>query len=90
LREAIVLRETSEVEAAQPTLKNVGRIVLIHALALKSRVNPELMRIVCGRHRMSVVAITPGAIQRHGLLRKEVIQPHLPIRLPCYDFVPLT
>ena len=21
-----------------------------------------------------------------GLLRKEVIQPHLPIRLPCYDF----
>ena len=21
--------------------------------------------------------------------RKEVIQPHLPIRLPCYDFVPL-
>ena len=24
------------------------------------------------------------------LLRKEVIQPHLPIRLPCYDFVPLT
>ena len=22
-------------------------------------------------------------------LRKEVIQPHLPIRLPCYDFVPL-
>ena len=23
-------------------------------------------------------------------LRKEVIQPHLPIRLPCYDLVPLT
>jgi hypothetical protein len=28
----------------------------------------------------------------HGLLllRKEVIQPHLPVRLPCYDFTPLT
>ena len=30
---------------------------------------------------------------RHGqaqaLLRKEVIQPHLPVRLPCYDFVPI-
>ena len=29
----------------------------------------------------------------HGLfvvlLRKEVIQPHLPVRLPCYDFVPI-
>ena len=24
------------------------------------------------------------------LFRKEVIQPHLPIRLPCYDFTPVT
>ena len=24
-----------------------------------------------------------------GLPRKEVIQPHLPIRLPCYDFTPI-
>lgn len=23
------------------------------------------------------------------LLRKEVIQPHLPIRLPCYDLAPI-
>ena len=23
------------------------------------------------------------------LPRKEVIQPHLPVRLPCYDFTPL-
>ena len=22
--------------------------------------------------------------------KKEVIQPHLPVRLPCYDFTPLT
>ena len=30
---------------------------------------------------------------RHGVMRsrsrKEVIQPHLPIRLPCYDFTPV-
>ena len=25
-----------------------------------------------------------------ALPRKEVIQPHLPIRLPCYDFTPVT
>ena len=25
-----------------------------------------------------------------NLPRKEVIQPHLPVRLPCYDFTPLT
>ena len=28
--------------------------------------------------------------RRVGLLRKEVIQPHLPVRLPCYDFTPIT
>ena len=27
---------------------------------------------------------------RNYLPRKEVIQPHLPVRLPCYDFTPLT
>ena len=26
---------------------------------------------------------------RSDLLRKEVIQPHLPVRLPCYDFTPI-
>ena len=26
---------------------------------------------------------------RENLLRKEVIQPHLPVRLPCYDLVPI-
>ena len=27
---------------------------------------------------------------RSRLPRKEVIQPQLPLRLPCYDFVPIT
>jgi len=34
-----------------------------------------------------VVAL--DALQRQMLLRKEVIQPHLPVRLPCYDLVPI-
>ena len=31
-------------------------------------------------------------VKQHSTLtlRKEVIQPHLPIRLPCYDFTPVT
>ena len=29
------------------------------------------------------------ASQSKVLPRKEVIQPHLPVRLPCYDFVPI-
>ena len=32
----------------------------------------------CGRKKLSAIS------------RKEVIQPHLPIRLPCYDFTPVT
>ena len=31
----------------------------------------------------------PPALRRRLILRKEVIQPHLPIRLPCYDFTPV-
>ena len=27
---------------------------------------------------------------RDNLPRKEVIQPQLPLRLPCYDFTPIT
>ena len=32
------------------------------------------------------VAASPSS----WLPRKEVIQPHLPVRLPCYDFTPIT
>ena len=38
---------------------------------------------VCG------VAARCEQLTDSGLLRKEVIQPHLPIRLPCYDFTPI-
>ena len=31
----------------------------------------------------------PTGVDCRVLLRKEVIQPHLPVRLPCYDFVPI-
>jgi hypothetical protein len=29
-------------------------------------------------------------VRMTGLLRKEVIQPQVPLRLPCYDFTPVT
>ena len=31
-----------------------------------------------------------GKRQRAGRSRKEVFQPHLPVRLPCYDLAPIT
>ena len=47
--------------------------------------------------REPIVRSTLGAINADDppkaidsdLPRKEVIQPHLPVRLPCYDFVPI-
>ena len=31
-----------------------------------------------------------GLPDRENILRKEVIQPQVPLRLPCYDLVPIT
>ncbi len=36
-----------------------------------------------------MLASEPSKLGLEVLLRKEVIQPHLPVRLPCYDFVPI-
>ena len=44
----------------------------------------RLHRFLCIDHRMNPLCFHFGL-----LLRKEVIQPHLPIRLPCYDFTPV-
>jgi hypothetical protein len=44
---------------------------------------PRDIRSSCGSARQSRVTAVKV------LLRKEVIQPHLPVRLPCYDFVPI-
>ena len=33
--------------------------------------------------------LTTVHVSTSNILRKEVIQPHLPIRLPCYDFTPI-
>ena len=44
-----------------------------------------------GAVRNARPAIITDSVQvRRIIPRKEVIQPHLPIRLPCYDLVPLT
>ena len=44
-----------------------------------------------GRRGLCVLPHPPvwAVPARDVLLRKEVIQPHLPVRLPCYDFVPI-
>ena len=34
-------------------------------------------------------SVVPVRANFQGILRKEVIQPQVPLRLPCYDLVPI-
>ena len=40
--------------------------------------------------RVSRRPLNPYLNWERVLLRKEVIQPQVPLRLPCYDFIPVT
>ena len=42
-----------------------------------------------GGGAFSPSAPMPRGRARQGCLRKEVIQPQVPLRLPCYDFTPV-
>ena len=42
-----------------------------------------------GLYAMKTWVLTPRFVPKH-VLRKEVIQPQVPLRLPCYDFTPVT
>src|SRR5690242_11917356 len=60
--------------------------------SLKTRQHAARPRTVAarsGRRSRRRRAWAPAASSRM-LPRKEVIQPHLPVRLPCYDFTPVT
>ena len=54
---------------------------------LEAYVNVPPMSIPA-RTFVSIRALALRRVQK--LLRKEVIQPHLPVRLPCYDLVLIT
>ena len=59
--------------------------------ATRLQVNVPL--VACRPHeRSSWIAVRLDEVinPRQWLLRKEVIQPHLPVRLPCYDLVLIT
>ena len=56
----------------------LNRVSPIDTLPLQARVNIlSLFGRAC-------------AARTQILLRKEVIQPQVPLRLPCYDFIPIT
>ncbi len=51
-------------------------------------------RLICGtvlgKPRTSTYRYRVSSIYKRLLHRKEVIQPQVPLRLPCYDFIPVT
>ena len=58
---------------------------------------PDAARLSARRDRQALASSRGGGPRRllsppagGSLPRKEVIQPHLPVRLPCYDFTHLT
>ena len=63
------------------------------SLQSSSHLSVRLRLKFLGSLSCSLLAKPPDSLRRHfcrhALLRKEVIQPHLPIRLPCYDFTPI-
>ena len=54
---------------------------------------PKSMPNILTQKTLTIVFHTSNHTQTERaqkLRRKEVIQPHLPVRLPCYDLVPIT
>ena len=63
----------------------IGRFRLNHRVRDENGCVPK-----AHRHRKSLVSsYLNNYASLTSFLRKEVIQPHLPIRLPCYDFTPV-
>ena len=87
------LSERSQKETGQPPAlpcrpqhSTIGRLGLNHRVRDGYGCFPRTYR-----HRISLVTLGNWITEQSStcFLRKEVIQPHLPIRLPCYDFTPV-
>ena len=67
------------------------RKVVYHCAACRARgpskLNNDFLNSCLFLYTVVCTRISPYP---HVLHRKEVIQPHLPIRLPCYDLTPIT
>jgi hypothetical protein len=73
LNSVLTLTSSLRLSSFQRTIKKSFERIVLSKLN-KQRTCHKLF---CLAHRSSFI------------LRKEVIQPHLPIRLPCYDFTPI-
>ena len=58
-------------------------------MVIRALVIPRRLSLALSDHRGLASSFRFAFGKLHCLLRKEVIQPHLPIRLPCYDLTPI-
>ncbi len=79
---------------APETRVNPPRQVKLTKNTRRARRSRNLLSVIGGRRTRQFPGKHPGIRpipRRRGmLLRKEVIQPQVPLRLPCYDFIPIT
>ena len=88
-------RHTSPVPSARSThphpphtpIRSVSSCACRTGATRKQPVNATNYRCSTHEHPPAPHSGTRNGL--HMLLRKEVIQPHLPVRLPCYDLVPI-
>ena len=93
------LKLTHYQQGANSSLQTVRRLVENLTILTPQINHPHTNLRVLGNRPLKTAAPhsdASTASHRHPnwdahkiLLRKEVIQPHLPVRLPCYDFVPI-
>jgi hypothetical protein len=71
---ALARDDGEQAKHVEPKVRNLERIAY-----------QKMLKVVC----VVNILLTPKCLESI-LLRKEVIQPHLPVRLPCYDLALLT
>ena len=87
-----VLNVNPTVCSLAPTTKQQQRNVLCPTQKRTHTHHPTAGAVNTCRHKKTTNTTQQATLHcppQTGLPRKEVIQPHLPVRLPCYDFVPI-
>ena len=68
---------------------NLSELLVINYVIQFSKNNRQIKNDCLLSYRENDLSKLNKNQKRPHILRKEVIQPHLPIRLPCYDFTPI-
>ncbi len=91
----VLALQFSRSEEALRLLQNRREDGAVEISWLEEGPNPSTRaRLIMTTHQCTNRCVSNGSnvcrpSNEKALLRKEVIQPHLPVRLPCYDFTPI-